>query len=134
MQVLALTRAAITQLQAYHWPGNIRELRNVIQRAVILARGGALQFDLPVTYAAGMTDRPRSRPAPGVGIGQTFQTEAEMRERDRENLLAALRCANWKVMGANGAAELLGVKPTTLFSRMKKYGIKPPQPSSRVNE
>lgn len=122
-----LTRAAITQLEAYHWPGNIRELRNVIQRAVILARGGALQFELPVTYAAGMTDRHRGMPSPvRTDASPGFQTDAEMRERDRENLVAALQHANWKVMGRNGAAELLGVKPTTLFSRMKKYGIKAP--------
>ncbi|MPN29665.1 DNA-binding transcriptional activator HyfR [bioreactor metagenome] len=125
-----LTRAAITQLQAYHWPGNIRELRNVIQRAVILARGGALQFDLPVTYAAGLSDRPRAKPSLKADVGLNFQTEAEMRERDRENLVAALQYADWKVMGRNGAAELLGVKPTTLFSRMKKYGIKPPAQNS----
>jgi len=118
-----LTRAGVAQLQAYHWPGNVRELRNVIQRAVILARGGPLQFDLPATTSA--PPKPVShRPASGATSGRKFLTEAEMWQRERENLLAVLEAAHWKVMGAGGAAELLGIKPTTLFSRMKKMGLK----------
>ncbi len=119
-----LTRAAIAQLQAYDWPGNIRELRNVIQRAVILARGGLLHFDLPVTSSA-----PAGPSRPKIGADpddRSFLTETEMRQRERENLLTALQQANWKVMGPDGAAELLGIKPTTLFSRMKKLHLKPP--------
>lgn len=119
-----LTRAAVTQLQAYDWPGNVRELRNVIQRAVILARGGPLQFDLPVT--GGPRTAPPPRAVTADKSGRRFLTEVEVRERERENLVAALEEARWKVMGAGGAAELLGVKPTTLFSRMKKLGIRPP--------
>lgn len=114
-----LTRAALSQLEAYSWPGNIRELRNVIQRAVILARGRPLHFDLPSSA------RPVAKvPEPSRGSG--FLTEAQMQQRERENLLAALDAANWKVMGAGGAAELLGVRPTTLFSRMKKLGLQKP--------
>jgi transcriptional regulator with GAF, ATPase, and Fis domain len=57
--------------------------------------------------------------------GETrFLTEIEMRRRERDNLVAVLETAGWKVMGQNGAAELLGVKPTTLFSRMKKLGLR----------
>jgi transcriptional regulator with GAF, ATPase, and Fis domain len=116
-----LTRAGVAQLQAYDWPGNIRELRNVIQRAVILARGGPMHFDLPAT---GSTPRvPLQKPGRPAGEGRTFLTEAEMQQRERDNLVAALESANWKVMGAGGAAELLGVKATTLFSRMKKLGL-----------
>jgi transcriptional regulator with GAF, ATPase, and Fis domain len=120
-----LTRASVVQLQAYDWPGNIRELRNVIQRAVILARGGPLRFDLPVTG-------PAPNPAPpgtvaGESSARRFLTEVEMRQREIENLRLALEQAGWKVMGSGGAAELLGIKPTTLFSRMKKMGIRPPE-------
>ena len=116
-----LTRAAVTQLHSYDWPGNIRELRNVIQRAVILARGGPLHFDLPVT---GSTAGPSlQRNVPGGKSGQKFLTEAEFRQKERENLIAVLEQSDWKVMGRGGAAELLGVKPTTLFSRMKKMGL-----------
>lgn len=121
-----LTRAAVAQLLGYNWPGNIRELRNVIQRAVILARGGPLQFDLPVT--GGAPALPAARPRAHDAGGRRFLTEVEMQQRERENLVAVLDQAGWRVMGANGAAELLGVKPTTLFSRMKKMGLKKPAP------
>jgi transcriptional regulator with GAF, ATPase, and Fis domain len=123
-----LTRAVVAKLQNYDWPGNVRELRNVIERAVILARGGALDFDLPVA----------NQPAPAVRIespsGDTtapmFLTEAEMQRRERDNLLMALQEVNWKIKGPDGAAELLGVKPTTLLARMKKWGLKKPVSSS----
>jgi transcriptional regulator with GAF, ATPase, and Fis domain len=120
-----LTRASVVQLQAYDWPGNIRELRNVIQRAVILARGGPLRFDLPVTGPAPNPASPET--VAGESSVRRFLTEVEMRQREIENLRLALEQAGWKVMGSGGAAELLGVKPTTLFSRMKKMGIRPPE-------
>jgi transcriptional regulator with GAF, ATPase, and Fis domain len=112
-----LTRAAVAKLQNYDWPGNVRELRNVIERAVILARGGSLHFDLPVTDSA---------PYSGTKAGLGFFTEAEMQRRGRENLVAVLEKTGWKIKGADGAAELLGVKPTTLLSRLKKMGLKRP--------
>src|SRR5882724_5186282 len=122
-----LTRAGIAKLQSYDWPGNIRELRNVIERAVIISRGGALDFDLPVTNSAPPPASSKSQ------LGQSgdrtvpeFLTEAEMLLRERENLAAVLDRAHWKIKGADGAAELLGVKPTTLLSRMKKMGLKRP--------
>jgi len=119
-----LTRAAVARLQSYNWPGNIRELRNVIERAVILARGGALYFDLPNTDSA--SSAPSTRPHPPHSAGPGFLTEAEMRRRERENLLAVLERSAWRIKGEDGAAELLGVKPTTLLSRMKKMGLKRP--------
>jgi transcriptional regulator with GAF, ATPase, and Fis domain len=118
-----LTRAAITKLQCYDWPGNIRELRNVIERAVILARGGALDFDLP----SGDAPPPKTRFNKAGGddnAEQEFLTEAQMQQRERGNLLAVLAKTGWKIKGADGAAELLGLKPTTLLSRMKKMGLK----------
>lgn len=118
-----LTRAAITKLQNYHWPGNIRELRNVIERAVIISRGGALDFDLPASEAALVLRPPERR---GSESEPDFLTEAELRQRERENLLIVLEKANWKIMGRDGAAELLGVKPTTLLTRIKKMGLKRP--------
>ena len=119
-----LTRAAVARLQNYDWPGNVRELRNVIERAVILARGGSLFFDLPATESA----PPPASSAPHLGakVGSEYFTEAEMQRRERENLIAVLERSRWKIKGLNGAAELLGVKPTTLLSRMKKMGIKRP--------
>jgi transcriptional regulator with GAF, ATPase, and Fis domain len=119
-----LTRAAVARLQNYDWPGNIRELRNVIERAVILARGSSLFFDLPTNASA--APPPSSKPHPGVAPGPGFLTEAELLRRERENLFVVLEQTGWKIKGADGAAELLGVKPTTLLSRMKKMGIKRP--------
>jgi transcriptional regulator with GAF, ATPase, and Fis domain len=121
-----LTRAAIAKLQSYDWPGNIRELRNVIERAVILARGGALDFDLPVTGPSVPVARP-SAASTSSSPQPKFLTEAELQRRERDNLVQVLEAANWKISGADGAAELLGVKPTTLLSRMDKWGLKKPE-------
>ncbi len=120
-----LTRAAVARLQNYDWPGNVRELRNVIERAVILARGGPLHFDLPVTSSA--PPPPSSTPHPDTKAGLEIFTEAEMQRRERENLLAVLEKTGWKIKGPDGAAELIGLKPTTLLSRMKKMGLKRPE-------
>ena len=117
-----LTRAGIETLQGYDWPGNIRELRNVIERAVIIAGGGALEFDLPMTTSSvdltpfGQEDDDASEPE--------YLTESEMRRRDRENLLAILQKTGWKIKGSDGAAQLLGIKYTTLVARMRKMGFK----------
>jgi transcriptional regulator with GAF, ATPase, and Fis domain len=116
-----LTRAGVAKLQSYDWPGNIRELRNVIERAVIISRGGALDFDLPVRNSP---PPPATREATSSKL--EILTEPELQRRERENLLAALRQTNWKIRGADGASELLGVKPTTLVTRMKKWGLQRP--------
>jgi transcriptional regulator with GAF, ATPase, and Fis domain len=119
-----LTQAGVAKLQNYDWPGNVRELRNVIERAVILARGGPMHFDLPVTDST--VPSASSAPHPAAKSGVEFFTEAEMRRRERENLIAVLERSGWKIKGTNGAAELLGVKATTLLARMKKMGIRRP--------
>jgi DNA-binding NtrC family response regulator len=117
-----LTRAGIDTLQDFDWPGNIRQLRNVIERAVIFARGGALEFDLP----ANSSDLPRFELKGALEEEREFLTEPELRRRERENVFAVLRKTNWKIKGADGAAELLGIKPTTLISRIAKMGLKRP--------
>jgi transcriptional regulator with GAF, ATPase, and Fis domain len=119
-----LTRAGIEALQGYDWPGNIRELRNVIERAVLFAQGGPLVFDVPGTGTS--VDLTSLGPRNVVQAEPEFLTESEMRRRERENLFAVLQKAGWKVKGVNGAAELLGVKPTTLFARIEKLGLKRP--------
>jgi DNA-binding NtrC family response regulator len=119
-----LTRAGIETLQGYDWPGNIRELRNAIERAVIFARGGALNFDLSGTGSAvDLTSFVARHVDP---VEPAYLTESEMRRRERENLFAVLQKAGWKIKGVDGAAELLGVKPNTLFARIEKLGLKPP--------
>lgn len=119
-----ITRAAVARLQNYDWPGNVRELRNVIERAVIVARGGSLFFDLPATDSAPPPNP--SIPQSDAKTGSEYYTEAEMQRRERANIVAVLERAGWKIKSADGAAELLGVKPSTLISRMKKMGIKRP--------
>jgi len=117
-----LTEAGVARLQDYDWPGNIRELRNVIERAIIVARGKALEFDIPSAAGAPVAA------SPAYGIVEAapleFLTEPEIQRRERENMLIVLRKADWKIRGIDGAAELLGVKPTTLISRIKKMGLK----------
>jgi transcriptional regulator with GAF, ATPase, and Fis domain len=118
-----LTQANVLTLERYGWPGNIRELQNVIERAVITGKSGRLSFDLPVE-----TDSERSEPAGARHSPQQTDiiAEDEMRRRERENILAALKQTKWKISGEDGAAELLGIKPTTLASRMKKMEIQRP--------
>jgi DNA-binding NtrC family response regulator len=101
-----LTAQEAARLEQYSWPGNIRELQNVLERAVILARGGPLHFQLDQPVAA-----------PG------FVTESRWRELERENILKALEAAGRRVSGPGGAAELLGMNPNTLASRLRAFGI-----------
>jgi len=123
-----LTRAGIETLNNYDWPGNIRELRNVIERAVISARGGALEFDLlgngPDPTLCKRADFNQAEPE--------YLTEQEIRRRERANVFAVLQKTSWRIKGPNGAAELLGVNPSTLISRIEKMGLKRPDfvPSS----
>jgi DNA-binding NtrC family response regulator len=119
-----LTRAGIETLQGYDWPGNVRELRNVIERAVISARGEALDFDLPLTGSS--VDLTSFGPRNGDQAEPEYLTESELRRRERENLFAVLQKADWRIKGVDGAAELLGVKPTTLIARIDKMGLKRP--------
>ena len=117
---LRFTQGDIARLQAYHWPGNIRELENVIERAVIVSQHGRLRFDFPDTEVeAAIVASDRS----AASVQAEVLTDKERRRRDRENIIAALKASKGKVFGPGGAAELLSVKPTTLASRMKRLGI-----------
>ena len=119
------TEAHARLLQSYDWPGNVRELQNAAERALILAQKGSLQFDL----LAADLGAPPLLPVPGAnGAEPPILTEIECRQRERENMRAALVKAGWRIHGEAGAAELLGLKPTTLISRMKKMGLKRPAP------
>ncbi|CAO4177972.1 Transcriptional regulator, Fis family [Methylorubrum aminovorans] len=116
---LRLTEADARRLSRYDWPGNVRELENVIERAAILAERGRLRFDLPEVRGFG----PESRvSAPPVETGRPL-TEEERRTRARSEIEAALQLSGGRIFGAGGAAELLGLKPTTLRSRMKVLGV-----------
>lgn len=119
---LTLRHVDVERLQQYHWPGNIRELENVIERQVITA-GNHLELELP---ASGARDTEVPSPAAGAGQENTDRpllTEAEMRQLEKENIARALQRTRGQVFGDAGAARLLGVKPTTLVSRIKKLGL-----------
>ncbi len=122
-----LTQGNVQQLCRYDWPGNVRELENVIERAAILARHGKLCIDLPAT--AGPSLAAASPPAfsaagPGPVSGERrMLTAAEMKALERDNIALALETTGGKVSGPGGAAALLGMKPTTLASRIKALGV-----------
>jgi DNA-binding NtrC family response regulator len=119
---LTLSRQQAALLKRYDWPGNIRELKNVIERAVILSRGKVLRLDLAMSdiLIAPTTQDGES----GHGSGGTqLLTDAALRELERRNTELALRLADGRVSGPNGAAKLLGVKATTLADRMRKFKI-----------
>jgi DNA-binding NtrC family response regulator len=116
-----LTRLGLEILQKYNWPGNIRELRNVIERAAILAQGGPIAFDVPVNGTS--IDLAALKQTSNEREEAKFLTEAEIRRRECENIFVVLQKTGWKIKGADGAARLLGVKPTTLISRIKRMGL-----------
>lgn len=123
---LELTQANVEALQHYSWPGNVRELENVIERQVIVTRGRKLSFELPRDNAS--MDTPTIH-IDGTGGDATSperpMTEEERRQRECADMIRALRRAGGKVAGTGGAAQLLGLKPTTLASRLKRQGIDP---------
>ena len=119
-----LTRSQAAVISDYDWPGNVRELKNVIERAVILSKGNTLRLDLSM---------PANDPASPDSIElhdrkgeDRILTDRRMRELQKGNLIAALKATNWKVSGKDGTAELLGVRPTTLYDRMKTFKIRKP--------
>jgi PAS domain S-box-containing protein len=121
---LTLSKQQAALLKRYEWPGNIRELKNVIERAVILSRGKVLRLDLAMSDILNPVVEREDSSAPGGG---TLLTEGEIQELERKNMILALELAQWRVSGPNGAAKMLGVKPTTLADRMRKLRIAKPR-------
>ncbi len=101
--------------QQYSWPGNIRELENIVERAVILSRGSQLEPGdwLPKATVSASADASSSGPTPVLTL----------EDKEREHIIEVLNQTGWRVRGKGGAAELLGMKPTTLEARMKKLNI-----------
>jgi PAS domain S-box-containing protein len=125
-RLLTLSRQQAALLKRYDWPGNVRELKNVIERAVILSQGKVLRLDLAMANILG--DGAAARPPDATKSSQSVvMTETELRDLERTNVLNALRVADWRVSGPNGAARLLGIKATTLTDRLKKLGITRPR-------
>jgi formate hydrogenlyase transcriptional activator len=101
---------SLLAMRQYPWPGNVRELRNVVERAMITARGTRLTVTLPQTAAGGAT------------------RSARLCDVEREHIRTVLEGSGWRVRGIGGAADRLGLRPTTLETRMAKLGLKRPRP------
>jgi len=106
----------MAKLLAYDWPGNIRELQHVVERAVIMAsQGDAVQFDVTPSFIEHREPSGPDRP---------YRTEDEWRRMERDNLRAALEASGGRVTGPSGAAALLGMNPNTLTSRLRALGLR----------
>ncbi|MBL9172052.1 MAG: hypothetical protein JNL10_00835 [Verrucomicrobiales bacterium] len=118
-----LTNSEALRLQSYAWPGNIRELQNVMERAVITAVDGRLNLDraLPETFPA-----PLKAPTPEDTSAPPIRTLRDLEALERDNLHRALEASAWRISGPQGAAALIGMNPSTLRSRMKSLGLKAP--------
>ena len=113
-RIRSIPTSVFTKLQNYTWPGNIRELENVIERAVINTQGDTLQLEESLDAT-----QPEAVDSPDLPI-------ISLEEIEREHILLALRKTNWKIHGKEGAAVLLDINPSTLRGRMRKHGIHRP--------
>jgi len=121
--VAPLTPECRQRLKAYAWPGNVRELENVIERAVITAREGRLNLDraLPDATAVAAVSATAAEES-----GGQVRTAEQMQALERDNMVRALESCGWRISGPQGAAHLLGIKPSTFSSRMKALAIERP--------
>ena len=103
--ITKIPKREMEALQRYAWPGNIRELRNVIEHALIVSRGDTISVTLP------------------EHAGRTLPATITLEEMERRHITSVLEATSWRVKGQGGAAQILGLNPTTLFSRMKRLGI-----------
>jgi len=113
-----ITQATLTQLTCYDWPGNVRQLQNVIERSIILWQGGPLTLDVPAPRTPENSSELAKPPA-----AQVLLTREERKCQERDAIAAALRQTNGKIYGPGGAAQLFGIKPTTLASRITALGL-----------
>jgi PAS domain S-box-containing protein len=104
-KIRTVTESTLEMLKQYHWPGNVRELRNIIEQAVIVTDGDILQVTLPQRISVSATEA------------------GTLEKAERQHIIGALEKTGWRIKGRNGAAELLGLKPSTLYTKMEKLGI-----------
>jgi formate hydrogenlyase transcriptional activator len=118
---------AMDALSNYSWPGNIRELENLLERAVILSPGKELRVPLSelksaTLAASGGTDSPSS----ATSMTSSTSSVSTLEEAERQHILRALKQTQWRIAGPKGAAVILGMKRTTLQARMRKLGVRRP--------
>ncbi len=116
-QLQGVCHDTMRRLQEYAWPGNIRELENVLERAFILAPGETLEIAPDLLTPSTAAD------APALPEQPNLQPSRQLETVERDHILAVLRETNWVVTGPRGAAQVLGLNPSTLRSRIKKLGI-----------
>jgi transcriptional regulator with GAF, ATPase, and Fis domain len=104
-RIESIPQKGVEALQAYPWPGNVRELRNIIERAMIITTGPVLHVDVPKIAQSGANQ------------------SGTLEEVEKRHIIEALNTTGWRVSGKDGAAEILGIKPKTLESRMQRLGI-----------
>jgi formate hydrogenlyase transcriptional activator len=109
-ELRGVAQESMESLLAYHWPGNVRELQNVVERAVVLAKSPVVAIDDSLLHA--------DDPAEDMTAIDTLE------QVERAHIIRALKETHWMIHGKKGAAEILGINPSTLRSRMQKLGIK----------
>jgi transcriptional regulator with GAF, ATPase, and Fis domain len=120
IKVPLLTKTQLQEIERYAWPGNVRELQNVVERATILAAHGTFTLHLDQSG----TPAQAARPIAGFAGLKRAGALMDLRSQEKELVAAALKEARGKIYGANGAAALLGLKPTTLASKLVRLGLK----------
>lgn len=118
-----LSEENVRVLQTYHYPGNVRELENIIERAGILSHCFLYKLDVQEILDAMLLSEQRKQLSSRAGESPRIMTYAEMKGWERDNVIAALRATDYRIYGSRGAADILGVKPTTLASRIKTLKI-----------
>ena len=109
-QIDSVSRENLAELQHYAWPGNIRELRNAVERAMIVAKGPRLTIAVPSEHKTAVSQR-----------------SEKLLDVEKEHIKSVLDSVRWRIRGVGGAAEVLGLPPTTLETRMAKMGIVRPK-------
>jgi formate hydrogenlyase transcriptional activator len=127
-----VSRQTMEQLKNYAWPGNRRELENVLERAIILATDVTLDISpelIPASISPESTESLIAAAATAGSAGEPLSTALEksqlsLEKVERDHILAILEQTNWLITGPRGAARVLGLNPSTLRNRMKKLGLK----------
>jgi PAS domain S-box-containing protein len=125
-RIEVITADALEALERHSWPGNVRELKNVLEKAVILSRGGKLRLSDGLQAILAAEASAEAAIEPKATEPKTAQRAGRLEEVERDHILEVMEQTYWRVEGEYGAAAILGLRPGTLRSRMKKLGIHRP--------